>query len=145
MMVRERPLTVGRVLRQIPFLAAVVIAYLIIVTIDRTILPAVIFNITLPSGGIWAFAVGDLLLLAGLVLLFAEIVKATRTSRVSVADHALSLVVFIVCLLCFLLVPVAATSTFFLIMWMTLVDVIAGFTVSLSGARRDIGMTSDAI
>lgn len=145
MMIRERPLTVGRVLRQIPFLAAVVIAYLVVVVIDGTSLPGVLFTVTLPSGGAWAFTVGDLLLFCGLILLFAEIVKATRTSRVSVADHAMSLVVFVVCLLCFLLVPIAATSTFFLIMGMTFIDVIAGFTVSLAGARRDIGLTPEQL
>lgn len=145
MMVRERPLTVGRVLRQIPFLAVVVIAYMAVVLIDGTSLPAVLFDLTLPSGGAWSFTLGDLLLFFGLILLFAEIVKATRTSRVSIADHAMSLVVFVVCLLCFLLVPIASTSVFFLIMWMTFIDVIAGFTVSLAGARRDIGLTPEQL
>lgn len=145
MMIRERPLTIGRVLRQVPYLALVVIAYMIIVVVDATSLAGVLFNVTLPSAGLWVFSVGDLLLLFGLLLLFAEILKATRTSRITIADHALSLVVFVICLLCFLLVPIAATSIFFLIMWMTLIDVVAGFTVSLAGARRDIGMTPEQL
>jgi hypothetical protein len=47
---------------------------------------------------------------------------------------------FVVCLILFLLWSGAATSGFFLIMALTLVDVIAGFTVTLAGARRDIGL-----
>ena len=76
----------------------------------------------------------------GLFALFGEILKATRTTRVSVVDHAMSLIAFIVCLIAFLLWSAASTSVFFLLMIMTLVDVLAGFTVSLSGARRDIDM-----
>jgi len=139
----ERPLSLGRVFRQVPFLAALVIVYLIIAFIDMTSFASVLFNITLPSGGVWTFTIGDLILLFGLLMLFAEIVKATRTSHVSIADHALSMITFVVCLLCFLLLPQAATSVFFLLMWMTAVDVIAGFTVSLTGARRDFGMGTD--
>lgn len=139
----EPRLTVGRVLRQMPYLAGVVVIYLVIALIDGTAATAVIFQATMPSGGLWAFSVGDLILLAGLLALFAEILKATRTSRVSVADHAMSLIAFIICLLAFLLLPVAATSIFFLLMIMTLIDVIAGFTVSLFGARRDIGTSGE--
>ncbi len=139
----EPRLTVGRVLRQVPYLAGIVVIYLIIALIDATAAASVIFQTTMPSGGIWVFTVGDLILFAGLLALFGEILKATRTSRVSVADHAMSLVAFIICLLAFLLLPAAATSIFFLLMIMTLVDVIAGFTVSLFGARRDIGTSGE--
>ena len=144
MLVRQEDtkLTVGRVLRQVPYLAGIVIGYLIIAVIDVTAFGSVLMNITLPSGGIWVFSVGDLILLIGLFMLFGEILKATRTSRVSVADHSMSLITFVICLICFLLWNACATSIFFLLMIMTLVDVMAGFTVSLSGARRDIDMTS---
>ena len=142
MMVRERPLTIGRALRQIPWLAGVVAIYVIIEFIDSSSLASVLLTVTLPSTGVWNFAVSDFVLWLGLIGLFAEILKATRTSRVSVADHALSMLTFVVCLLLFLLWSRAATSTFFLLMWMTVIDVIAGFTVSLAGARRDIGLAA---
>lgn len=142
MMVRERPLTIGRALRQVPWLAGVLILYVIVVMVDSTGLRGKLFSVTLPSTGIWVFTMGDLILLLGLVALFAEILKATRTSRVSVADHALSMLTFVVCLILFLLWTGAATSVFFLIIWLTVIDVIAGFTVSLAGARRDIGLAS---
>jgi len=142
MMVRERPLTIGRALRQVPWLAGVLAIYVIVVLVDSTGLDGVLFNATLPSGGLWTFTVGHLIVLLGLFALFAEILKATRTSRVSVADHAMSMLTFVVCLLLFLLWASAATSVFFLIMWLTVIDVIAGFTVSLAGARRDIGLAA---
>ncbi|HKY95697.1 MAG TPA: hypothetical protein VJL84_10350 [Kiloniellales bacterium] len=142
MMVRDRPLTIGRALRQIPWLAGVLALYVIVVLVDSTGLRGELFAVTLPSGGVWTFFIGDLVVLLGLIALFAEILKATRTSRVSVADHALSMLTFVVCLLLFLLWSGAATSIFFLIMWLTVIDVIAGFTVSLAGARRDIGLAA---
>jgi hypothetical protein len=142
MMVREQPLTIGRAVRQIPWLAGVLILYVIVVLVDSTGLRGELFAATLPSGGLWSFSVGDLILLLGLFSLFAEILKATRTTRVSVVDHAMSMITFVVCLLLFLLWSGAATSVFFLIMWLTVIDVIAGFTVSLAGARRDIGVAS---
>lgn len=142
MLVRQtdQKLTVGKVLRQTPYLAFVIAVYLVVAVIDRAATSAILMTPTLPSGGVWTFTLGDLFILAGLFALFGEILKATRTTRVSVADHAMSLIAFIVCLIAFLLWSAASTSVFFLLMIMTLVDVLAGFTVSLSGARRDIDM-----
>ena len=48
------------------------------------------------------------------------------------------MVLFVVALLEFLLVPARGTSVFLIITALTLIDVIAGFAVSLSTARRDI-------
>lgn len=96
----------------------------------------------IPSVGtaaeVWRFTVGDLILTIGLFALYAEVVKATRATTSSVINHVLSLVLFIVALLEFLLVPSAGNSVFFLVMVMIFVDVIAGFTISISAARRDI-------
>ena len=73
------------------------------------------------------------------MLLFLEILKATRTSASAALDHALSMLVCVAALLGFLLVPALGTSDFLLLFLMTVIDVIAGFTVSLMGARRYIG------
>lgn len=80
---------------------------------------------------------GELIILAGISLLFLEIIKASRSRRAGV-DHALSMVLFVVALLEFLLVPACCTSGFLIITALALIDVIAGFAVSLSTARRDI-------
>lgn len=141
MLAQERPLTFVRIIAQIPYLAALVVAYLVIAFIDGMAMDWGLFTMVMPSGGSWAFTLGDLFVLIGLLMLFGEILKATRTSRITIADHALSLGTFVVALLCFLLLPQGASSTLFLITWMTLIDVIGGFTITLAGARRDIGVS----
>ena len=95
------------------------------------------FNLSLPSGGTWHIAPGDILLTAGLGLLFFEILKATRTGGATIVDHAFSMMVFVACLILFLIWDRAATSTFFLLMLMAMTDVIAGFSVTINAARRD--------
>ncbi|RDE07590.1 hypothetical protein [Pelagibacterium lacus] len=99
---------------------------------------APLFTITVVSGGIWLISAADLFVALSLVLLFGEILKSTRFGNASVVDHMLSTVVFVVCLVEFLLVPYAATSAFFILMLMALIDLIAGFTVSIRAAARDV-------
>jgi hypothetical protein len=100
-------------------------------------------GITMMSGGVWKLTWGDLLLLIGIVVLFIEIVKATYTGTASMIDHGLSMVVFIAFLVQFLLVSQAATSVFFLLLMVALIDVIAGFTIGIRVAKRDIGFGGD--
>ena len=102
-----------------------------------------IFSMTLLSGGKWVFTWGDLILLVTLVLLFAEIVKATFSSTSTLIDHALSMLVFIAVLVEFLIVPQAATSVFFLILIASLIDVIAGYTIGIRVARRELNIGAD--
>ncbi len=98
-----------------------------------------IFGLNMMSGARWTFTWGDLILLVTLGVLFAEILKATYTSTASLVDHGLSMLVFVLALMAFLLVPQAATSTFFLLLVALLIDVIAGFTIGIRVAKRDIG------
>lgn len=96
-------------------------------------------GITMMSQGVWKFTWGDLLLLITMIVLFIEIVKATYTGTASMIDHGLSMIVFIACLIEFLMVRQAASSVFFLITMATLIDVVAGFTIGIRVAKRDIG------
>lgn len=86
----------------------------------------------------WLLTWGDVLILLGLVLLFVELLKSTSTGTSAIFNHALSMLVFIICLVEFLLQPAFATSTFFLIMIMSLLDVLAGVIVTIVSARRDV-------
>lgn len=104
---------------------------------------ATLFSVTMVSGGAWSMKLSDLIVLIALALLFAEIVKATRTSNASLVDHLLSTVVFIAYLVEFLLIRTAATSLFFILTVISLVDVLAGFSVSFRGARRDFSMRDE--
>ncbi len=100
----------------------------------------VLFRIPMLSGATWSFTLGNLIVIFTLVLLFLEILKATRTGGNSLVDHGLSTVVFVVCLIEFLTVKEAATSVFFIIMFISLIDVIAGFSVTIRAARRDLNV-----
>ncbi|TIX32830.1 MAG: hypothetical protein E5V34_07145, partial [Mesorhizobium sp.] len=95
------------------------------------------FSIRMMSGGVFSMTLGDLIVLIGLILFFIEIVKSTRTSNASIMDHLLSTFVFVAFLVEFLLVKGAAHSVFFTLMVITLVDVLAGFSVSMRAATRD--------
>lgn len=99
-----------------------------------------VFTLSMVSGAQWQMTMGDLMLVLGLFLLFFEILKATRVGKLSIVDHLLSTLVLIVFLIEFLLVPAASTSIFFLLMLMSLVDVMAGFSVSIRSATRDVSL-----
>lgn len=123
-----------------PLLILVLIAYNVLVFLTGAHLDGEIFSLTMVSGAVWSFKVSDVLLLFALILLFFEILKATRTGAGAVVDHLLSTAVFVVALIEFILVAQAATTTFFLLVVITLLDVIAGFSVSITSARRDFSV-----
>jgi len=97
---------------------------------------------TMMSGGTWKLTWGDVLLMVTLICLFVEILKATYTTTASLVDHGLSMVLFIAGLIAFLMVPQAATSVFFLLLVALVIDVVAGFTIGIRVAKRDIGFGS---
>ena len=90
------------------------------------------------SGQPWTLTLEDLFLAVSIFLLWIEILKATRLGMRSVMDHILSMALFIGMLVEFLLVPQAGTSTFFLLMIICLVDVLAGFIIGIRGAQRRV-------
>jgi hypothetical protein len=97
-----------------------------------------ITTVNLTSGATWSVTAEDMLIGLAIILLPLEILKATRIGVRSVVDHVLSMVLFVVMLIEFLLVRQAGTSTFFLLMMVSVVDVIAGFIVTLRTAQRDL-------
>ena len=100
----------------------------------------VLFSLPMLSGGTWSMTLADLMIVIALILLFVEVLKSTRTSNVSVVDHMLSLAILVLFIVEFLLVEGAATSLFFILMMICVVDVLAGFSVSLRAASRDVNM-----
>jgi hypothetical protein len=96
------------------------------------------FSVPMPApGSTWKVSVGDVITLIGLIMLFFELLKSTSSDKVAIINHALSMVLFIVCLVQFLLLKPFATSVFFMLTSMTLLDVLAGFIVTTISARRD--------
>lgn len=100
----------------------------------------VMFSVPMLSGGEFLANASDLLLTFGLVCLFFEVIKSTQFSTSSVINHMLSTLVTIAYLVIFLLVRGAETSLFFILMLMSLVDLMAGFSVSIRSATRDVAL-----
>jgi hypothetical protein len=73
-----------------------------------------------------------------------ELLKAARGRGASITENALSMMVFAACLILFLIWDKTATSTFFLLTLMSLVDVIAAFAVTVNAARREYGTRGPA-
>ncbi len=92
------------------------------------------------SGDLWDFNLGDLLVTLGFVCLFIEIVKSTRTTSRDLVNHGLSVLVFVIAIVEFIVVRGFSTSVFFFIMVMTAFDVIAGYTISVVAAEHDLGV-----
>ena len=106
----------------------------------RTQLDTDVFAVPMASGVTWHITPGHALVAGALLMLFFELLKSTGIGRAAVMNHAFSLVLFVACLIQFLLFPAFATSVFFLIMVMTLLDVMAGFMVTIAAARRDFAV-----
>ncbi|MFA4891873.1 hypothetical protein [Brevundimonas sp.] len=102
----------------------------------------VLFTIPMASGAGWSIGVGDLILFLSLILLFFELLKSTSSQKVAIVNHALSMILFVICLVEFLLIKGFATSTFFLIVTMVMLDVLAGFIVTIISARKDLDFAS---
>ena len=101
-------------------------------------LAAPLFTVHMTSGGAWPVSLGDLFLAASLIVLFIELLKSTNSRNIAIINHSLSMILFVACLVEFLLLKGFATSVFFLITLMVLLDVLAGFIVTIVSSRRDI-------
>ena len=117
----------------IPFVLYCMVAFLL--DMDFT---TKLFDVPLLAGRSMAVSTGDLLVLLGIVLLYVEILKATRMSSKAIMDHVLSLALFVGMVVEFMLVPQAATPTFFLLTVLAFVDVITGVSVSARPRRSEI-------
>lgn len=138
-----------RVLSVLPLMTVPVIIYNILAltgqalsSVDemRVRLDTDFMTVPMASGVDWSITPGHALTSLALVCLFFELIKSTGTGRAAVMNHAFSLILFIICLVQFLLMPAFATSVFFILGTMTLLDVLAGFMVTIASARRDFGV-----
>ena len=125
----------------IPLLALLWLVYnAMLLTGASSVLERVVSSFTLPSGAVWAMRGGDVLVALGLFALYVEMLKSTRTGTSSVVEHSLSVLVLVLFVVEFIVVPGAGTATFLLLALMALLDVIAGFSISIVAARRDLAI-----
>jgi hypothetical protein len=92
------------------------------------------------SGDKWDISLGDLIILIALLMLFFEVIKATRTTRRELLNHGLSALTFVIALILFITTKGFSTSVFFFVTAMTAVDTIAGYTIGIVAAEHDLGM-----
>jgi hypothetical protein len=97
-------------------------------------------SIQMVSGASWAVSYGEILIGASIIILFFEMLKATRLTTRTIIDHTLSTMLFIGMIIEFLLVQKCATGTFFLLLIISFVDVVGGFTISIRAAQRDVNV-----
>ena len=92
-----------------------------------------IVKLMLVSGTEWPVTLSDILLALGILLLLFEVIKGARPGAKYLTDHLLSLVVFAGAAAEFLLLPRFATSIYFLLVLLALVDFLSGIALR---ARR---------
>ena len=100
-----------------------------------------LFAIPMVSGDRWRINYGDAFIIISMSLLFVELLRSTKTGSDSILNHALSVVVFIIALLAFIIIPGYGNSVFFIYLSMTFLDFMAGFIVTTVTARRDFGVS----
>ena len=100
-----------------------------------------IWHVYMISGGDWGITPGDAIVAGSIVILLIDMLKSARRSgRRTILDHVLSMILFVGMLILFMTVRVVVSSTFFLLLVISFVDVAGGFAVSIraAAARRDI-------
>jgi len=126
-----------------PLLLLVLIAYNVMAFWEPGSLWAEAIRVNMMSGASLALQWADVLILAALFLLFVEVLKAARVGSLTIIDHIMSTGVFIAMLVEFLLVPQAGTAPFFMLLGISLIDVVAGYSISIRSARRDVAFGMD--
>jgi len=98
--------------------------------------------VTLPiptSGAQWPVTLSDVLIALGILMLLFEVMKGARPGAKYLTDHLLSFIVFGGAVAEFLLWPRFATSAFFLLTLLSLVDFLSGVTLRV---RRGVPATA---
>lgn len=101
--------------------------------------------VSMLSGAQWNITLAEAFVAFCLLVLFFEIIKSTRVTSRSLMDHMLSILLFVASLAEFLLVPQAGNSVFALLLCIMLLDVVAGFSISVRVAQRDVALQRDSL
>jgi hypothetical protein len=86
-------------------------------------------TVPLTSGAPWPVTLSDGLLALGILMLLLEVMKGARPGAKYLTDHLLSLIVFGAAIAEFLLWPRFASSTYFLLTLLALVDFLSGVSL----------------
>jgi len=86
-------------------------------------------KLTLMSGVEWPITLSDVLLALGILLLMCEVIKGARPGAKYLTDHLLSLIVFGAAAAEFVLWSKFGTSTYFLLVALSMVDFLSGLAL----------------
>ena len=95
-----------------------------------------LLKLTLMSGAEWPMTLSDMLLALGILLLLLEVIRGARPGAKYLTDHLLSLIIFGGAAAEFLLWPRFASSTFFLLALLSLVDFLSGIALRAGRGRQ---------
>jgi hypothetical protein len=93
------------------------------------------FQITMFTGAVWSMTQGDLIVAAAMGLLFIEILKSVGSPMLSMVNHGIAVMTLLVYVVEFISVPGFTHTVFFLLALMQLIDVIAGYTITIVATR----------
>ena len=93
------------------------------------------FQLTMFSGAIWSMTQADVILAAAMGLLFIEILKSVGSPILSLVNHGIAVMTLLIYVVQFISFPAFTNSTFFLLAMMQLIDVIAGYTITIVSTR----------
>jgi hypothetical protein len=124
----------------IPFAIYNIVAF--ILSMPDAIWTTEAISVPMTSGQIWKLTWEDIIIAGSIVLLWIEVIKSTRIGVRAIVDHVLSMLLFVAMLIEFLLVKAAGTSTFFLMLVIAMVDVLAGFIISIRSSQRQVEVES---
>jgi hypothetical protein len=126
----------------IPFAIYNIVAF--IMSAPDTIWTTDAYSITMTSGQVWTLTWEDVIIAGSILLLWVEVIKSTQIGVRAIVDHVLSMLLFVAMLVEFLLVRAAGTSTFFLMLIIAMVDVLAGFIISIRSSQRQVEVETGA-
>ena len=93
------------------------------------------FQVTMFSGTVWSMTQADVIVGASMGLLFIEILKSIGSPMLSLVNHGIAVMTLLVFAVEFMSIPGFTTSAFFMLGLMQLIDVIAGYTITIVASR----------
>jgi hypothetical protein len=93
------------------------------------------FELTMFSGAVWSMTQADVIIAAGMGLLFIEVLKSIGSPMLSLVNHGIAVMTLLIYVVQFISFPAFTVSTFFLLGLMQLIDVIAGYTITIVASR----------
>jgi hypothetical protein len=126
-----------RFFRVVPLFAFVLGVYTLFMTTGVDMMRPRL-EVTVISGANLVVTGNDLFLVGVVILLFFELIKATNATQQSIfIEHILSTLVFVGFVIMLITVKACGNATFLILTLMSLLDVLAGWTITYKTGLRD--------